>query len=392
METLLPDLSRNPYYIFAPAYNQQSAGNRALHLLCHWLNRNGERAFLAHSSYSPKLVTPDLLTPLLTGEILQHHQLQKKTPIVVYPEITSGNPMQSDCVVRYVLNTPGLLGGEKIYSPRELVFAYSQHLSDQCERCDGVLHMPVIDQSIFKPDPNAIRRGSVFYAAKYRDVHNQVPTGMPSGAIEITRGRHDSQKPHEIARLLQTCETFYCFENTAMAIEAVLCGTPAVFMPNAFLDKPIALDELGWDGYAWGSDPAEIDRARASVAKGQENYGRLISRFHQQLASFVSITQARAKNADSAQAVMGKAAEIPAIDDAKLQRDESVELLPEFSFPVLEASYNLNSREFAARIKKKSTWRFHEWFRIVRALNVVAVRSIFKIVKIGRGPEQQVSE
>jgi len=403
METLLPDVSRHPYYISTPPYVQTSAGIRVLHLLCHWLNLRGERAFVVPSSHSPRPQSPDLLTPLLVPEILEHHERQGKLPIVIYPETEAGNRLQADFVVRYVLNTPGHLAGEKIFSPRDLVWAYSEYLRTRCERCDGVLHMPVVDQNLFRPDPAARRKGVVFYAAKYRQVHGQKPFGMPEDAIEITRDVPGSQIAPEVARLLQTCETFYCFENTAMAIEAVLCGTPAVFMPNDYLEKPIALDELGWDGYAWGNNPAEVARARATVAKGQENYERLIGRFHDQLANFVLTTQGKASERQATRSVSGETAK-PSVfvvvgTPEPVSPDPVSEIVPAEQpapeptplpdFPVLQAIDTFRSREIAATIRNRNKWRFHEWFRIVRALNVVAVRSILRSLGLARRPDSR---
>lgn len=377
MKSLLPDVSRNPYYVYAPPYVQTSAGVRVLHLLCHWLNRSGERAYIAPILYSANPVNPDLQTPLLRPEIVERHAKQGCTPIVIYPETESGNQLDADCVVRYVLNTPGHLAGDRTYPPEEMVWAYSRHLASQCERCDGVLHMPVVDQNLFKPDPAAERSGSVFYAAKYRQVHGQEVFDMPEGAIEITRDLPDSQTTEEVAQLLKTTETFYCFENTAMAIEAVLCGAPAVFMPNPYLDKPIALDELGWDGYAWGNEPKEIERARASVGQGQMNYERLVEKFFTQLEDFIERTQEKAlgiaqskKREHEAQTLVKVPADVSPAAAAASVTYSGVALF--------------NSREIAGQIRSRPKWRFHEWFRIVRALNVVALRSILKAFSFKR--------
>jgi hypothetical protein len=290
-DTVLPDCDTNPYYIYAPCYTRASAGIRVLHLLCHWLNRKGQRAYIVPFQDETHYTNLDLLTPLLTPEIEFHHFENGNVPIVLYPEVIPGNPLGGQKVARYVLNYPGLLGGETEYNPKELVWLYSQHLAKETDRCDGVLHMPVIDEKIFNSGTGLVRSGSVYYASKFKNLHKQKVFGIPSDSIEITRDLPDSPQPHEIAEMLQKAEYFYCFENTALATEAVLCGCPAVFVPNQFLKHPIAVEELGWDGFAWGTAPDELSRAKATVSRALFNYRQTVSEFFTQLERFIAATQ-----------------------------------------------------------------------------------------------------
>ena len=52
-------------------------------------------------------------------------------------------------------------------------------------------------------------------------------------------------------------ETVASSENTALALEAVMCGCPVVFLPNPHLKEIIGQEEHGPDGFAWGDAPAE---------------------------------------------------------------------------------------------------------------------------------------
>ncbi|VVB47687.1 protein of unknown function [Beijerinckiaceae bacterium RH AL1] len=51
---LIPPLS-NPFFIVSPPLARISAGVTVLHLLCHYLNRLGEAAYIVH--YPPEPVT-----------------------------------------------------------------------------------------------------------------------------------------------------------------------------------------------------------------------------------------------------------------------------------------------------------------------------------------------
>lgn len=339
MPSLLPDTESQPYYIFAPGYLRTSAGIRVLHILCHWLNKSGMRASIASINREAGAARhPDLLTPELTQAGIDLHFEQGKTPILVYPEVISGNPAGGECIVRYVLNFPGLLGGDASYPPNEIVYGFSRQLAENCGVPDQVLHMPVLDTSVYHPaESDEERTETCFYAMKYQHVHNQQVFGLPAGCVEITRDKRDSQSPQEISALFHRSKVFYCFENTALAAEAMLCGCPAVFVPNPYLDRPIALDELGWDGFAWGDDEEAIRRARATVSNGQRNYQRTVVNFFDQLHSFVERTQEVAKNTP-------------------------------YKSKIDLSSLDVHSREIRALISAKRHWKIHDRLKCILSI------------------------
>ncbi|MBV9955967.1 MAG: hypothetical protein JOZ70_12045 [Pseudolabrys sp.] len=284
----------HPYYIVAPNYLRTSAGIRALHLLCHALNCLGEDAYVLISPmvWGRALTDPSLDTPVADGRLFAKHRRQGRTPITIYPETIRGNPLQAPLVVRYVCNYPGLLGGDKTYPASEIVFGYSRRLAEAAGHRDNVLFLPASDPTIFHPaPPGAPRSGTCFYGAKYSVHHGGKFFPVTRDSIEITRDLPDSQTPSEIADLFRRSELFYCYENTALAIEAAMCGCPAVFLPNEHLTEIIASDELTSDGFAWGTDPAEIERAKQTVKNIFPNYEAAVQRFWVDLARMVERTQ-----------------------------------------------------------------------------------------------------
>lgn len=297
-ETIYPDV-KHPYYIVAPPYMRTSAGVRVLHLLCHSLNRKGYTAYILPFPHIPlgrEVVAPDLLTPLLTQGVVRSHFERGLTPVMVYPEIITGNPFGAPCVVRYVMNFPGLLGGDKGYAPDELVFSYSKVLAAATRSPENVLYMPTTDTRVFTPPPAGQKRqGSCFYANKYKLDYKGLLFDITKNSIEITRDLPDSQTPDEIAALFRSCEVFYTYENTALATEAVLCGCPAIFLPNPYLTEMIALRELGPEGYAWGADAAAVEKARATVGQGTQNYLNTYANYWLELDRFIKQTQKHAE-------------------------------------------------------------------------------------------------
>lgn len=293
MNNILTNHTRNPYYIVAARYVRTSAGIRALHLLCHALNLAGERAYMIINPFHPRDFSthPDLLTPHLTPQVLESHYKRGITPITVYPETIGGNPYNSPFVVRYVLNYPGLLGGDKKYDPNEFCITYSKKLEKSINNSRMTLFIPTSDPGIFNNDKEEHRKGTCFYAAKYQDYHHGKLLPITNNSIEITRGKPNSQTPQQIADILRKSEVFYCYENSALVIEAILCGCPVVFLPNEFLTESLGSEEIGWDGIAWGTNPEEIERAKKTVNKGRERYLYLFEKFSHDLSTFIRLTQ-----------------------------------------------------------------------------------------------------
>lgn len=292
--SLMPPLGRNPYYIVTPPYSRFSAGFKALHLLCHSLNRIGHNAFVLIMPDLPAglpAVHPDLLTPRLTQDIVDFHYREKRTPVVVYPEIIAGNPLGAPVVARYILNFPGLLGGSNNFPSEEMLFGYSRVLSSAVGFPDQVLFIPVSDTNVFHPgSPDQPRSGSCFYAYKYRLQHGGQLFAQTRDSLEITR----EQTPEQLADIFRRSKRLYCYENTAIALEATMCGCPAIFLPNPHLTEMISSDELGRVGIAWGDSPEEVDRAEATVHQAFENYRASEALFWEHLAHFAELTQERA--------------------------------------------------------------------------------------------------
>ena len=47
--------------------------------------------------------------------------------IVVYPEVVCGNPLGAKRVVRWLLNEPGVIGGDGVFEEQDLILAYSKN-------------------------------------------------------------------------------------------------------------------------------------------------------------------------------------------------------------------------------------------------------------------------
>lgn len=284
----LYDTPRRPYYIEAPAYRRTSAGIKVLHLLCHALNRVGENAYVYTNATNPALDTPTL-----TPEIEAQHRQAGLEPIVVYPEIVPGNPRNAGSVVRYILNRAGLIGGDQMFAPTELIFSYGRNISPSQADPDNVLFLPPVDSRIFNNLDNLHdkqRSGVLLYPGRYQAGLALYPD-LAARATLITASWPETHEA--LADLFRRSEAVFCFESTAIALEATLCGCPAIILPSPFFNGTLlSAEEIGRDGFAINDSPEEIAFARRTVGQMWHTYQATETRFWQQLERFIALSQA----------------------------------------------------------------------------------------------------
>jgi hypothetical protein len=283
--TISPTWIGRPYLIYANDFIYKSAGVKLLHYLCHLINEAGYRAYI-----TPCITSPILNTPILTNDVIQYYQLIGVEPIAIYGERVSGNPLNAKSVVRYLGNYINHFNDIVSYNDKDLILSYSEGMNTLTAE-EIVLHIPLVDTNIFKyPDETVLRKGSLVYAGKYVDVHGGDLLPEHKGLYQITR-TSNSESPDELKKLFQKSEILYVYENTALSIEAVLCGCPVALIPNKYFDKIIGESEYKRLGMAWGIDKLEIERAQKTIIEAKINYQKLISRIPQQLNIFLEKSQ-----------------------------------------------------------------------------------------------------
>lgn len=163
MATIPASRKGHPYYIYAPPYRETSAGIVVLHTLCHALNVEGHEAYIIGTD----VVNPDFDTPLATPDVRIRHKVLGLEPVAVYPEVVSGNPMNADVCVRYILNKIGYLTGKPLGEGKDdLFFYYSENFLGDAKKTDvDFLFLPVLDTELFKPDPSRKKRPDLRFSS-----------------------------------------------------------------------------------------------------------------------------------------------------------------------------------------------------------------------------------
>ena len=262
-----------PYLIWTPNYSHYSGGIETLHLLCHHLNRLGQEAYVNCDKRNPDWNTPFILDS----------KRKKEECIVVYPEIVTDNPLEAKDIVRYVLNRPGLLGGNTTYNKNEKVFTYFKNFYPQADE-DHTIYMPFIDRKIFK-DKKGKREGGCYYLGKSRNA--VAPENMVG--LDLIKGL----SKEELADLFNRKEVFYtCDSMTALSLEANMCGCYTVIIPDGqYTREQVSDTPFGMLGQAWGLLPEEIERAKKTGYKVGEIYDGLESDLDKKLNKFIELTQ-----------------------------------------------------------------------------------------------------
>lgn len=258
-------MAKRSYCIVAPPYTEKSAGAKALYMLGDALRERGQVVYTCLIDVARRLANPE-------------------DDIVVYPEIIEGNPLNAKHVVRWLLYYAGAYRGNKRFPSTDSVWGYTTRIANDYG-ISNVLFLPTIDETVFVPPPEGtVRKGSCFYAHKFRTFYGSTPGAIPG--IEIT---NPGQSRAEIIKLLQTSEVFYAYEDTALILEAVLCGCPVVCVPSVNFRECCGLDDFN-AGIAWGV--RELGRALHTLPEARTRYLLLKDVFKAQVDKFIESTQA----------------------------------------------------------------------------------------------------
>jgi hypothetical protein len=281
-----------PYYIVALDYIQQSAGIRALHYLCHALNESGEEAYVTCQG-----VVPHLRTPVLDEAIMGRHHISGKKPIVVYPEIVSGDPFaMGGVVVRWLLNQPGHIGGDTSFPESDLIFAYNPGYLPQGMQ-GRILHIPTCDLSIFNniDNPDDARRDlTCYYAHKYLANGGELTEHVRDA---VSLGKEVKLSHPEIAGILRRARLLYVYEPSALITEALLCGCPVAIIETDYWRR-------NQPGFSCPADSGmTMDLSPEAIARAGEQARNYRSRYEDyflreawiQLDRFINYTQRIAK-------------------------------------------------------------------------------------------------
>ncbi|PZF76686.1 hypothetical protein DK847_12915 [Aestuariivirga litoralis] len=163
---------------------------------------------------------PPWLCPLHRGPVGES--------IVIYPEVVPGNPLGARKVIRWVLNDPGLLGGQTFYSDYEMVFVYDPQKLPVVNRSlsrgigrDRVLWTGLVDPSVIYPDASVTRTIDCSFTHKGRALSQRFP--LPHA--NILRLEDLTASFRDLGDTLRKTKVLYSYDHYSNVLrEAVICG------------------------------------------------------------------------------------------------------------------------------------------------------------------------
>lgn len=282
------------YYIYAPSYNENSGGCLALHRLCHLINQvEGMEAFLV-----PRV--PELLSITKKRDFLRDIKnviiwLKKgsflksrfkinplwETPVklkseindfndavVIYPEVTHGNPLNAENVVRWFLHQPGYFTKTVCIGVNELHFKFNSAIKDfvHCLSYLSNQELKVIyyPLELYNMDGAENDTGCCHLVRKGKNKDKC----HPEDSIAI-----DGLSHQEISEIFKKSKRFICYDDyTAYSIFAVLCGCESIVVPGDGVTKeqwyPRPEDRYG---IAYGFSEEELSSAKETRHKVLEH-------------------------------------------------------------------------------------------------------------------------
>jgi hypothetical protein len=262
------------FVIWTPVYRDNSGGIIVLHKLASMLREMGHAALIWPQ---PKPSRNELETfrgwmklakwvkflaeNLVKGRnISSPYKLQVarsqdlEGAVIIYPEIVAGNPLKARCVIRWFLNSPGVISGKIDFGKQDLFFYYQNHFNDWQlnPHEDRHLNVSELKSDVYREANAGDREGQCYMVRKGR---NRELDYHESGAKKVDGLSHE-----DLAKIFNECKYFICYDLYTMYCRyAAMCGCIPIVVPQEALSKEEWRPETenrygvayGWEDVPW---------------------------------------------------------------------------------------------------------------------------------------------
>jgi len=224
------------FIVCAPSYDATSGGNVVLYKLAAKIKSFGYQCYCCTQGHPVR----DIPYPVEVVETIE--ESLDDNFIVIYPEITEGNPLGAKHVVRWLLYTANSLacGDDSTWASSDLVFKWCElYTTRRQELVKGLLSVLTFDEdlTLFK-DLSLPRSGQCYIVRKgsYKEQNKHDPS-----AKKIT----GKETKEELQKIFNEVEEFISYDySTYYSVLASLSGCRSIVIPEESIDKD------SWKKYA----------------------------------------------------------------------------------------------------------------------------------------------
>lgn len=268
------------YIIYSPPYRKNSGGIVVLHTLGKKLKQAGNNVFMLSGKSVDGLPTIDL----------NEANKIKEQCWVIYPEIVEGNPLNATNVIRWVLNSPGYIGGNSdTWADTDLVYCLWDYFElDSKINTEGYLRVfdfnldfftnegreRTIDSHLFRKSKN--RKGSPTDILFDKHSNESICIdGKIAGNFDLLK------------ETLNKTNLFISYDTaTYYSTIAALCGATSIVIPDRKTSKEEWISKLPINKYgiAWGLEDIEWavqtkDKVRDYLIEFEKECDELLDEF-----------------------------------------------------------------------------------------------------------------
>jgi len=201
------------FVVYAPGdYTPNGGGCVALHKLAHNISLLGEKSFIMTSKKNPDYL----------GEQVNESEAIElcKEGIAIYPEVTCGNPFQSEKVMRWILYHVRNVGEHGLFGENDLIYKFAPHFTLRNEQeVHGELRSLELNLNIFE-NKGLPRKGTCFLIKK----ENHKQHVHPANSIQLDDYANMGGNEY-LADVFNRTKRFYSYDTaTWLSVMAALCG------------------------------------------------------------------------------------------------------------------------------------------------------------------------
>ncbi len=152
--------------------------------------------------------------------------------VVIYPEVTIGNPLKAKNVVRWIMNTPGLSGGDGIFEMSDHIFQYHPwYPVNEKYKVQGTLTAIDLEYELktYQNKNLPTRKGGAYLIRKGRSKkHDQHPKDFLYADPLLEKMTNE-----EAADFFNQIEVLISYDDmTWISVQAALCGCKSIIIPG----------------------------------------------------------------------------------------------------------------------------------------------------------------